>query len=278
MPSSFAAHKPRSPSSSPTQAKDIDLQAATASALEEWTQIRAALQTFESTLGTDFQPLSAEYHQPLWSPFGDALQYRSYDIGVISGLMYMAQIIAIRSHPHMPPATHMAAGVAAGQTAELANKIGRIAAGIVPTPQNMPLNPSLGAALCEITMPLFFSGITYTDPNQRRWLVERIADIEARTGWASTGMIGHGCETAWERAGQAGRGPPWTRMRTRPGSDDPRANRREASLDEPSTDLTDRRYVHVNPGTRLTWAMGLLAQEEDVEARRHVAPLGIQIQ
>ncbi|KAK4997653.1 hypothetical protein LTR60_007732, partial [Cryomyces antarcticus] len=110
-----------------------DLNAATDAAMDEWTQIRHALNSFASRLGPAFQPLGPEFHQPLATPFGDAVVYRSYDIGCLWAVWHMAVIIAIRSHPSMPPAAMMAAGVAAQQTASMAHEIARIAAGIAPT-------------------------------------------------------------------------------------------------------------------------------------------------
>ena len=64
-------------------------------------------------------------------------------------------------------------------------------------------------------MPLFFAGITYTDPGQREWLIERLLQIDRRTGWASAGTIARSVETGWERAAGAGRGPEYRRRRTR---------------------------------------------------------------
>ena len=276
MPSSFRSDQPYYRSASPpTPKSEVDFNTATASAIDEWNQIRSALEIFSSSLGPAFQPLSAEYnHQPAFdSPFGGVLQYRSYDIAVIWGMYYMTNIILLRSHPHMPPASMVAAGIAAPQTAQYAQLIGQIGYGLAPTPRGQPLNPSLGAALCEICMPLFFAGVQYRDAAQREWLTTRVRDIERRTGWASVGMIAHGCETAWEKAAEAGRGPPYQRRRVdhiEYLSGDDRLRKRGAAhhfeqADPTIKDLTDKRYIHVHPATRVHWAMGLLSLEEDVE-------------
>jgi hypothetical protein len=263
--SSPSAHSPQSTKS------EIDLTAATASTLEEWQRIHAALDLFAQNLGPAFQPLPSEYYHaqpPPQSPFGGVLQYRRYDIANIWALYYMCHIILLRSHPHMPPAAMMAAGVAAGQTATYANLIGQIAVGLSPPAKGQPLNPSVGACLCEICMPLFFAGVQFRDSAQRVWLVHRLRDTEARTGWASLGMIAHGCETAWVKAGETGRGPPWTRMPVDGGDEsDERVTRRGGHNDPLSQpkDETDRRFIHINPSTRVHWAVGLLAEEEDVE-------------
>lgn len=263
--SSPSAHSPHSTKS------EIDLTAATDAALEEWQQIRKALDLFQQKLGPHFQPLPSEFHHPQpqpASPFGGILQYRSYDIANIWALYYMCHIILLRAHPHMPPAAMVASGVAAVQTAPYANLIGQIAAGIHPPPKDAPLNPSVGACLCEVCIPLFFAGVQYREPAQRAWLVHRLRDIEGRTGWGSLGMIAHGCETAWVKAAEAGRGPPWTRTPVDEGNgSDERITRRGGHYDpisEPK-DYSDRRFIHVNPSTRVHWAVGLLAMEEDLE-------------
>lgn len=186
----------------------------------------------------------------------------------------MAYIIALRSHPHMPPAAMMAAGIQAQQTAEFAQTIGQIAGGIAPPTFGQELNPGLGAALCEVSMPLFFAGVQYQDAAQRHWLVSNIRNIEARTGWASVGMIAQGCETSWVKAFEAGRGAPWERTKeewhvdrrsatkdNRIARDTPSAAGDGGPLEE--ADLTDRRWASKNPATRVHWALGLLSAEED---------------
>jgi hypothetical protein len=107
----------------------------------------------------------------------------------------------------------VAAGVCAPATQPYAILIGRIVAGMqIPSTS---LTPSLGAALNESTLSLFFAGIQYRDSAQRDWLITRLLEINRRTGWASAGSIARSCETTWERAADAGRGPPYDRRRTR---------------------------------------------------------------
>lgn len=247
----------------------MDLEVATQTAMEEYGQIRGALHDFSARLGEVFQPLTEEYQPPLQTPFGAALFYRSYDIGVLWAIYNMAVIIAIRSHPHMPPAAHMAAGVAAGETAFFANQIGRIAAAIVPGPSNEPLNPSLGAALCESCMPSFFAAVQYRDAEQRHSTVMRIFSIEQRTGWGSAGLIANGCETAWVKAAAAGRGPPYERVVRNAQSEDPRLNGSWERLDPNSLpnseDDNDRRFVRSKAAARLNWAIGVMGMEDDIE-------------
>ncbi|KAI9839296.1 MAG: hypothetical protein M1819_003291 [Sarea resinae] len=265
LPSAFESdpaskrHKDNSPT-----LDTVELGAANVEAVEEWNQIRAAFRIFEESLGPDFQPLSSEYMQPLSTPFGPALQYRTYSIACIHAIYLMGLIIAIRSHPDMPPAPSIAAGIAAPRTAALANDIGRIAAGIRPTPPSQPLSPSLGAALQESSLPLFFAGVQYQDPSQRRWLISRLLDISRRTGWQSSTAIANGCESAWTAMAKAGRGPPWERSVLDPKSEDERlAGRNPHETGVPPKDNSDRRFVTVHTGARVHWAIGLLGTEED---------------
>ncbi|KAH9829067.1 Fungal specific transcription factor domain [Teratosphaeria destructans] len=285
MPASYGPIKgtPRAPHQQPRPQPQApsDLHQATQAATAEYGHIRSALRRFEQSLGEAFQPLSSEYQPALPTPFGDALFYRSYDIGCLWAVYYMAVIIAIRSQPHMPPAAHVAAGVAAQETRLAANEIGRIAAGIVPGPPDQALNPSLGAALCESCMPSFFAAIQYQDPRQRHETVTRIFAIAQRTGWGSAELIANGCETAWVKSAAAGRGPPYTRIARQKDSPDPRMNGSWEELDMKTlpagvgldgrsdagcVDEEDRRLVRVRqrPESRLHWAFGIMGTEEDV--------------
>ncbi|CAO2652798.1 Nn.00g022090.m01.CDS01 [Neocucurbitaria sp. VM-36] len=205
-----------------------DLPAAYDSALAEWNSISAAHTAVAQILATtdSFAPLPAEQGPPVpggngnMTPFGPALVHRSYDISVLWTLVHLAQIILLRSHPAMPPAAHMAAGVCAQATQPYAMLIGRITAGM-QIPLGEGLSPFLGAVLTESTMPLFFAGIQFQDPEQRYWLITRLLEVDRRTGWASAGMIARGCETAWEKAASLGRGPPYTRRTRRVGEKGP---------------------------------------------------------
>lgn len=243
MPSSYgygtplAAH-PDSPDSDQSPFRDPDTpadqkrEADLAAAISEWRNIRSALETLGSHLGPRYQAMDAAYMGlgSTHSPFGPAICFQKFDIAVLNALYHLCRIVLYRAHPEMPPASMVAAGVAAQFTIDAASKIGQIAAGIFAlagttvdraNPKHPPtyprpaeqkgLNPSIGGMFCEITMPLFFAGVQFQAPHQRAWLVDHLYDVEVRTGWATAGMIGHGCETAWKRTAEAGRGPPWER-------------------------------------------------------------------
>jgi hypothetical protein len=260
-----------SPSSTTSHAYDsIDLNIASANALQEWNSIKAALDFVATSLGPYFQPLDAEYQPPSNTPFGPALLYRSWDISVFWANYNMAMIAALRNHPHMPPAAHVAAAAAAEQTKPYAYSIGRIAASIQTPPEDRPLDPKMGAAMIDLVIPQFFAGIQYTDPSHRAWLVERYFETNRRSGWATASIIAEGCQSGWIRAAEAGRGPPHVRVRKATFSDF-RIGRYEGSQVEASKQglsewdaENDRKFVRTKASARVHWAIGLMGTEEDV--------------
>ncbi|KAF2271503.1 uncharacterized protein EI97DRAFT_267708 [Westerdykella ornata] len=327
LPSSYA-NPNRSASKSPpdppgdSHAQFSDLAAAYQAALEEWNSISHAHATVASLLSSNpaFAPLTADLYPattpggtPATTPFGPALIYRSYDISILWTLLHLAQILLLRSHPGMPPAAMVAAAVGAAATQPYAMLIGRIVAGLPLSPsfpasslgssteQAPALTPALGAAHIESCISLFFAGVQYQDPAQREWLITRLLEIDKRTGWASANVIARSCETAWEKAGEAGRGPPYVERRTRrfgeeaggagqrKGKGEERAGHKGGSgqlLRERGQqqhhhkpqkppdihhaeewDEGERRYVVRHRAGFVPWAMNLLADERDIRVR-----------
>jgi hypothetical protein len=232
LPKSYAAPEgytyEQSPKTPHTPHPDFaDLPAALSAAEEEWQEMSRAHATIASTLANNeaFAPLSDDLY-PIapggnMTPFGPAIVHRSYDISTIWTMLHLCKILLVRSHPAMPPAATIAAGVAAATTKPYATLIGRVSAAMqVPASDDIPLSPFLGAALIETTMALFFAGVQYQEPPQRTWLINRLLSIDRRTGWASAAVIARACETSWERAAEAGRGPPYEGRKTRPHGED----------------------------------------------------------
>lgn len=138
----------------------LDLEAQRTEAEEEWHDIMNAFTILEDHFGEDFQPLGPEFSRPIESPFGTALQYRTYAIAGIWMNYYIALIVCHRAHPSMPPAAMMAVGMAARQTAFFANEVGRIAAGIGPYCSSASqVTPGVGAGLIETSFCLFIAGV-----------------------------------------------------------------------------------------------------------------------
>jgi hypothetical protein len=280
LPNSYAnPNYERSPPTPYTpHPKYADLHAAYLSALKEWDTIDAAHTTVSHVLANaeSFMCLPADTSPPIpggtgnMTPFGPAIIHRSYNISIIWTMLHLAKILLLRSHPTMPPAAHMAAGVCAPATQPYAILIGRITAGMqIPMGKDLP--PSLGGVLTESTLSLFFAGVQYQDPKQREWLITRLLEIDERTGWASALMIAQGCETAWEKAAVMGRGPPYQRRtplatdkklaegRTKPTS---RSDGKEGVTGGRSNG--ERGFVVRNHAP--SWAMNLLGTEEELRA------------
>lgn len=244
--------------------EDAGLETATSAAEREWSDIWAALDLLESAFGPDFQPLSAEHMTPLSTPFGPALYYRTYSIACLISLFFTARIVASRVAPSMPPAAMVAAGVAAQRTAHWANIIGRVTAGLQPVSTTAPLNPSLGAALMDSCMGLFHAGVQFRDAAERGWTITKLRNIARLTGWQTSALIASGCERAWMAAAEMGKGPPYTRTMNATAKDD-RVSGRSRVYQGPPKDNNDRRFIHVNPGTRVYWAIGIIGMEEDMQ-------------
>ncbi|KAK7188258.1 C6 finger domain-containing protein [Paraphaeosphaeria sporulosa] len=282
-PEGFAYEQSPTTSNTP-HPKFADLPAALAAAEEEWQEMSRAHATIASTLTNNeaFSPLSDDLYPVApggnMTPFGPALVHRSYDISTIWTMLHLSKILLIRSHPAMPPAATIAAGVAAATTKPYAMLIGRVSAGMqVPASDDIPLSPFLGAALIETTMALFFAGVQYQEPPQRAWLIKRLLSIDRRTGWASAAVIARACETSWERAAEAGRGPRYEGRKTRPyGEDGPIVLDGEG--DEGGwggggvvrgrvfTVISDDARYTAMGSVRVPWAKNVLASEEELRA------------
>lgn len=69
------------------------------------------------------------------------------------------------------------------------------------------------------------------------------------------------------RAAEMGRGPPYQRTMNVAAKDDRVAGRSRDPVAKmyPPKDNNDRRFIKVNPGTRVYWALGILSVEEDMQ-------------
>ncbi|KAH8592900.1 hypothetical protein B0O99DRAFT_596726 [Bisporella sp. PMI_857] len=262
LPMGFGPNRASSPQSN--HSDEVDLETLTMQAEEEWQDIRHAFGVLENHFGDDFQALGPEFVAPIETPFGPALQYRTYGIAGIWMNLYTALIVCHRAHPSMPPAAMAAAGLAARHTSDFANAIGRIAGGIAPDcGQTAEVNPGVGAALIECGIPLFVAGVQYQNPVQRNWLVEKLRDMSRLTGWETALAIVTGCEAVWTKTGEMRQGPPYVRQ-----SDETRI---------PSWGQTSRRFdralsgsngegkLKISSSDRAHFALGLLSINEDFE-------------
>lgn len=275
-----AFHDPMPDDGSDHSTSSQSLDDDTAAALKEHSEIIKSFDLFFDSLGEDYQPLAASACPPISTPFGPALQYRTYPISCIWAFYYVGRILIHRFHPHMPAAAMVAAGVAASQTKDYAQNVGRICAGLY-YPQQYSLqtgnlNPNLGAALMESTFFLLFAAVQYQDASQRGWTITKLRDISQKTGWQTSATIAAACEASWEKMGEAHRGPPYKTTMDRRNTD-LRIRRKnklgDGSIKEkehdpaagPGLPAYDRSAIHTNQSTRVHWALGLLSVEKDIE-------------
>ncbi|TAQ83239.1 hypothetical protein B7494_g8441 [Chlorociboria aeruginascens] len=292
LPMGFSSTRESPPQSASSDERDLETW--TLEAEDEWQDIRNAFNILEHHFGEDFQALGPEFSTPYETPFGAALQYRTYGIAGIWMNYYIGLIACHRAHPSMPPASinasrlrsmpfaslfssrhssydrlttiiAMAAGLAARQTASYANEIGRIAAGIAPDcSMTTEVNPGVGAALIESSTCLFVAGIQYQNAAQRSWSVNRLRDIGRLTGWQTAFAIATGLETSWIKVFELGKGPPYTRT----------GEERKIPADWCQGRRVDKvlagRYksegrLVVHRADRIHYALGVLGVEEDFE-------------
>ncbi|KAI1816899.1 hypothetical protein GGS20DRAFT_131737 [Poronia punctata] len=281
---------PREDPSSPQSAapKYGDLDARTVEALREWEHILMAFDEIRKHFGPDFEPLADDIYPAQPTPFGPAIHYRTYSIAGIWMNYYMGLIVLHRAHPNMPPVAMLAAGMAAKTTMPWASQLGRIAAGLEENiSQLTAVSTLMSAALLESAFPLFVAGVQFQGDEERYWLIRRLRDIARLTGWQSAYQIADGCESAWVKAAQYGRGRPY-RPSEAPGDLEEARDvriRREARkwqslplvrtntrrldqriLEEDNHGVPDNnRKIVLAKGEKAFYAMGLLTVEQDLE-------------
>jgi hypothetical protein len=282
LPMGFEPTRDGSPQS--VQSEEIDIKVRTAEAEEEWQEIRNAFALLEDHFGPDFQALGPEFSAPIETPFGTALQYRTFGIAGTWLNYYMGLIFCYRAHPSMPPASMVAAGIMRKSTEYYANQIGRIAAGIAPECSfSTQVNPSVGAALIESSTCLFVSAVQvccvfsvlpsnlcsanslqYTDNAQRAWTIQRLHHIVRLTAWQTAMAIASGCEASWVKTYEAGKGPPYTRS-----VDDglvPSVVPMSRRIDRAFIGKTNaERRLELEKPDRAHYALGVLGLEEDFQ-------------
>ncbi|KAG9241931.1 hypothetical protein BJ878DRAFT_202247 [Calycina marina] len=208
LPMGFGVQRDSSPGS--INSDEVDLEALTIEAEEEWLDIRQAFTVLEDNFHEDFQALGPEYVAPIDTPFGPALQYRTYVIAGIWLNFYMALIVCHRAHTSMPPSAMVAAGISARHTAIFANKIGRIVAGIAPNCDlASDVTPGFAAGLVECTTSFFVAAVQYRDQAQRSWTITRLRDTGRLTGWETARAVVTALELMWSKAAESGAGPPY---------------------------------------------------------------------
>ena len=95
--------------------------------------------------------------------------------------------------------------------------------------------------------------------------MRRLQDIARLSGWETSLAIASGCESAWEKAGEAGHTAPYSRTLNPWAKDDRIAGRKPGYGRTEEGHINDWRSVGIDPRARVHWAVGLLGFEEDFD-------------
>lgn len=257
-----------------------DLRLETKKALAEHAAISEALEAWKTSLGSDFDSLPSTPAQAD-CPFSPSLKYSDPLVACMWSLYYLGRILLRRYHPHSPPAMIVSAGVNAPFTHEDAEKIGRINAGLLEHQAELAkagsINPTLVAALQELSFVLMFAGVQYRSAQQRLWTIDNLLDLARSAGWKSAYAVASALETAWSAQGEMGKGPPYERTLGHQSTNDASRNARISSLAsrnmfKSSESEHESRFVSHDRGlittyadARAYWAIGVLSSDEDVQ-------------
>lgn len=263
-----AEKSPQPPTPGPP---DRSLMEDTEAALKEHEAIAAALQTWVEALSPDFQshPPRSVQLQPL---FGTVRRYNDPIIACIWSLYHLGKILLRRYHPFSPPAMMMSASVNQAHTRFDAEAIGSINVGLLENQAELAsagsINPTLVAALQEVTFPLMFAGVQFQEPAQRSWAIENLLDLAKYSGWRTAFSIANGLESAWHAQGGY--------ERTLPVRSPHDAKKYDPNLSTGKIGRTseeehhsrfvnhDRRLIDRFSDLRAFWAVGLLSSQEDL--------------
>jgi len=275
-------YQPHAAKTSAVHGNDLDRD--TQTALAELASIADALELWKSCLGEDFHALRVHPEAAIESPFGPALRYNDPRVACCWAIYYLTKIMLRRFHPNSPPAMMASAGVNARLTESDALAIGRIFWGVLLDQKEIArqrsMNPTVVAALQELSFPLMFAGVQLQHGEQRAALIESLMDVGQETGWKTAIACASACETSWEKMGKMGKGHPYERTVPQRDSLGARMQNHRA---HGSTSITismkqdhehelesrfishDRNLIDKNPGLRSYWAMGVLSLDEDLK-------------
>lgn len=268
---------PQRQTSIPLSTSDLHLE--TEEALTEHTAISDALETWRASLGAEFDSLPDSVAQEN-CPFGAVLKYSDPLVACMWGLYYLGRMLLGRFHPHSPPAMMMSAGVNAQLTHEHAQKIGKIHAGLLENQAELAkagsINPTLVAALQELSFGLMFAGVQYQDVQQRVWTIDNLVDLAKSAGWKSAYAVASALETAWQAQAGMGKGPSYERRLDQQSLSDAMRHDRVPSISlqksRNSESEHESRFVSHDRGlitayadARAHWAIGVLSSADDVQ-------------
>lgn len=252
----------------------------TKKALAEHSAIDDALEVWRASLGEDFDPLPDDVIETD-QVFGTSIRYKDPLVACMWSLYHLGRILLRRYHPHSPPAMMISAGVNAAFTQEDAETIGRINAGLLRSQIELAkagsINPTLVAALQELSFVLMFAGVQYRSAQQRVWTIDNLLDLAKSAGWKSAYAVASALETAWAAQGEMGRGPLYERTlnsrdisearkyaRVSPSASQNMYERAE-SEHESRFVSHDRGLITTYADARAYWAIGILSSTDDMQ-------------
>jgi len=256
-----------------TKSDDMDLEEQTQQALTEHNAIAEALEIWKEALNQEF-----DAHQSLPShtnsPFTPILRFSDPTIACMWAFYHFGRILLRRYHPASPPAMMMSAAVNASFTNQDSQMIGRINAGLLETQAELAkagsMNPTLVAALQEITFPLMFAGVQYRDPVQRTWTIDNLVDVARDSGWNTAFSVASAMESAWTAQGGyertlARRNPHVAKKYDADLSTSGDMGMTPAEQHESRFDSHDRRLIDRFSDLRAYWAIGVISTSDDIE-------------
>ncbi|KAJ8602758.1 hypothetical protein MRB53_042385 [Persea americana] len=169
-----------------------------ANALNHWTKIMSALQSWHAALHPYFHPVPDSGFS---TPSGPAIMYKHPTIASLQ-MMYGAAILYMhRSHPELSPAPAEAIRMSAGATFQLLKDILCMMTGVMVQSAN---NRTVDAgshmkAMINGVLPVFLAGIALQDEEERSYLESILNDVYAMTGWRTVARVLQGLNVAWQR-------------------------------------------------------------------------------
>ena len=249
-----------------------DLKAATKKALNDHAAISEALQAWHNALSPEYHPVTC--HPSITEPpFSSILRYRDPSVATIWALYHLGKLLLRRCHPYSPPAMMVSAGVNALHTREDAEVIGRINAGLLEMQAELAkagsMNPTLVAALQELTFPLMFAGVQYRNPGHRSWAIDSLLELADGSGWRSAYSVASALERAWEAQGDYKRTLHEQKPQESKKYDHRLPTGSIGSTPEAEHESRfvkhDRRLIDRFSDLRAFWAFGILSSQDDLQ-------------
>lgn len=254
----------------------LDLTSATEAALKEHDSIKTALSVWIDALAPEFAPLPQRPSNGQ-SLFGPIKRYRDPIMACIWAMYHLGKILLRRYHPYSPPAMMMSASVNQAFTRADAEAVACINVGLLESQAELAnegsINPTLVAALQEVTFPLMFAGVQFQDPTQRSWMIDNLLDLAKYSGWRTAISVASGLESAWHAQGGYQRilhvHYPDEANKYDPNLSHSRSG--QAAEDEHHSRFVkhDRRLIDRFSDLRAFWAVGLLSSQEDLQDMIH---------